>query len=341
LIYVGLKHEAIRKTETVNIDYLGIFTLIPGIVLLLLGLTFGGDKFEWLSLESILIFGSTIVFIVLFIIFERRAVEPILDLSLFKNRVFSTTNILGFLLGLGMFGAIMFVPLFMQGVLGVSPTKAGSTMTPMMIGMILSSIIGGRLLLKFRFRTVLTFGMSFATLGFFLMSMMDGSTTIFTAYSFMAILGIGMGLVMPTLMIAVQNEFPKSQLGSVTAASTFFRSIGGTMGITILNAVMNHNLQQNMDDAVVGQKDPILHEALKALADKTDTLFNIMLYPENLKMPAEVSNVLVKTIENAWIDAFSSVFITGIFFVSAGILVALSVGSGRIKRDQETEKELG
>lgn len=123
LIYVGLKHEAIRKTEKVNIDYLGIFTLIPGIVLLLLGLTFGGDKFEWLSLESILIFGSTIVFIVLFIIFERRATEPILDLSLFKNRVFSTTNILGFLLGLGMFGAIMFVPLFMQGVLGVSPTK--------------------------------------------------------------------------------------------------------------------------------------------------------------------------------------------------------------------------
>ncbi|MDQ7864707.1 hypothetical protein RCO48_37230 [Peribacillus frigoritolerans] len=173
------------------------------------------------------------------------------------------------------------------------------------------------------------------------MSMMDGSTTIITAYSFMAILGIGMGLVMPTLMIAVQNEFPKSQLGSVTAASTFFRSIGGTMGITILNAVMNHNLQQNMDDAVVSQKDPILHEALKALADKTDTLFNIMLYPENLKMPAEVSNVLVKTIENSWIDAFSSVFITGIFFVSAGILVALSVGSGRIKRDQETEKDLG
>ncbi len=112
------------------------------------------------------------------------------------------------------------------------------------------------------------------------------------------------------------------------------------MGITILNAVMNHNLQQNMDDAVVSQKDPILHEALKALADKTDALFNIMLYPENLKMPAEVSTVLVKTIENAWIDAFSSVFITGIFFVSAGILVALSVGSGRIKKDQETEKEL-
>lgn len=256
LIYVGLKNEAIQKTEKVNIDFLGIFTLIPGIVLLLLGLTFGGDKFEWISLESLLIFGSTLVFIVLFIIFERKAVEPILDLSLFKNRVFATTNILGFLLGLGMFGAIMFVPLFMQGVLGVSPTKAGSTMTPMMIGLILSSVVGGRLLLKFRFRTVLTFGMAIATLGFFLMSTMDGETTILTAYSFMAVLGVGMGLVMPTLMIAVQNEFPKSQLGSVTAASTFFRSIGGTMGITILNAVMNHNLQQNMDDAVVSEKIP-------------------------------------------------------------------------------------
>ncbi|MFE4896426.1 MDR family MFS transporter [Peribacillus butanolivorans] len=341
LIYVGLKNEAIQKTEKVNIDFLGIFTLIPGIVLLLLGLTFGGDKFEWISLESLLIFGSTLVFIVLFIIFERKAVEPILDLSLFKNRVFATTNILGFLLGLGMFGAIMFVPLFMQGVLGVSPTKAGSTMTPMMIGLILSSIVGGRLLLKFRFRTVLTFGMAIATLGFFLMSTMDGETTILTAYSFMAVLGVGMGLVMPTLMIAVQNEFPKSQLGSVTAASTFFRSIGGTMGITILNAVMNHNLQQNMDDAVVSEKNTLIQEALKALADKTDNLFNIMLYPENLKMPAEVSNIIIKTIENAWIDSFSSVFVTGIFFVSIGILVALSVGSGKIKKDQEAEKDLG
>lgn len=340
LIYIGLKHEAIQKTEKVNIDFLGIFTLIPGIVLLLLGLTFGGDKFEWISLESLMIFGCTLFFIVLFIIFERKAIEPILDLSLFKNRVFATTNILGFLLGLGMFGAIMFVPLFMQGVLGVSATKAGSTITPMMIGLMLSSIVGGRLLLKLRFRTVLTLGMAIATLGFFLMSTMDGETTILTAYSFMAVLGVGMGLVMPTLLIAVQNEFPKSQLGSVTAASTFFRSIGGTMGITILNAVMNYNLQQNMDDAVVSEKNTQVQEALKVLAAKTDNLFNIMLYPENLKMPAQVSNIIIKTIENSWIEAFSMVFVNGILFVSVGILVALSVGSGKIKRDQETEKDI-
>ncbi|MGE7662556.1 MDR family MFS transporter [Peribacillus sp. NPDC097197] len=339
MIYVGLKHETILKKENVHIDYLGIFTLIPGIVLLLLGLTFGGDKFEWMSIDSISIFGSTLVFLALFVVFERRAVEPILDLSLFKNRVFATTNILGFLLGLGMFGAIMFVPLFMQGVLGVSPTKAGSTMTPMMIGMILASIVGGRLLLTFRFRTVLTSGMFFATLGFILMSTMDGETNILTAFIFMAVLGVGMGLVMPTLMIAVQNEFPKSQLGSVTAASTFFRSIGGTMGITILNAVMNHHLQQNMDDAVLSEKNPVLHEALKGLANQTDKLFNIMLYPENLKLPDEARQVLIKTIEHAWIDAFSSVFITGVFFIFAGILVALSVGPGKIKRDQEMQSD--
>ena len=339
MIYVGLKHEMISKKEKVNIDYLGIITLIPGIVLLLLGLTFGGDKFDWISLTSFSIFGSTLVFLVLFVIFERRAVEPILDLSLFKNRVFATTNALGFLLGLGMFGAIMFVPLFMQGVLGVSPTKAGSTMTPMMIGMILASIVGGRLLLTFRFRTVLISGMVFTTFGFILMSTMDSETNTLTAYIFMAVLGVGMGQVMPTLMIAVQNEFPKSQLGSVTAASTFFRSIGGTMGITILNAVMNHHLQKNMDDAVVNEKNPVLHEALGSLADQTDKLFNIMLYPENLNMPSDVSNALIKTIEHAWINAFSSVFITGIFFVSAGILVALSVGSGQIKRDQEIKDD--
>lgn len=141
--------------------------------------------------------------------------------------MFATTNALGFLLGLRMFGAIMFVPMFMQGILGVTPTQAGSTMTPMMIALIMASIIGGRLLLKLKYRTVLTTGMLITVVGFFLMSTMGPDSKEYTAYMFMIVMGFGMGLVMPTLMIAVQNEFPKSRLGAVTSSATFFRSIGG------------------------------------------------------------------------------------------------------------------
>ncbi|MFC3886218.1 MDR family MFS transporter [Bacillus songklensis] len=341
VIFIGMKHEIAAPKENINIDYLGIATFIPGLVLLLLWLTFGGDKFEWLSATSGLMFVGSIVFLGLFCVVETKAKEPILDLSLFKNRVFATTNALGFLLGLGMFGAIMFVPMFMQGILGVSPTQAGYTMTPMMIAMILASIIGGRLLLRFRFRTVLTAGMLITTSGFYFMSTMGVDSSKGTAYAYMVVLGLGMGLVMPTLMIAVQNEFPKSQLGTVTSASTFFRSIGGTIGVTVLNVVMNQTLQHKMTDAAAGETNTMLAGALDKLSDKTDGLFGLLINPDVLPMPEEMKTAIVSTIQHVWSQSFSVVFLTGLVFVALGIVAALSVGSGKINRDPEQQNEVG
>ncbi len=335
LIFVGMKHEVILSKEKRKIDYLGIVTFVPFLVLLLLGLTFAGDKFDWVSGTSFSIFAVSVVFFVLFILTERKAIEPIIDLSLFKNRVFATTNALGFLLGLGMFGAIMFVPMFMQGILGVSPTRAGSTMTPMMISLIAASIIGGRLLLKFKYRTVLTFGMVLTAIGFFLMSTMGIDSTQMTVNMYMIILGLGMGFVMPTLMIAVQNEFPKSKLGAVTSTSTFFRSMGGTIGITILNVVMNHSLKNNFSEATKNaSSNPMLAPFFKQLGENTSGLFNILISPNLLKVPAEVKTPIIKVVQTAWTQSFTTVFMTGLIFVVIGIFVALSVGNGRIKRDQ-------
>ncbi|MDM5338321.1 MDR family MFS transporter [Fictibacillus enclensis] len=338
LIFIGMKHEMVRPKNEVNIDYWGIITLIPAIVLLLLGLTFGGDKFEWGSLESALIFGSSILLMIVFGFVERKAKEPVLDLTLFKNRVFATTNALGFLLGLGMFGAIMFVPMFMQGILGVTPTQAGSTMTPMMISLILASIVGGRLLLKLPYRTVLTAGMLITAFGFYLMSTMGVESKEITAYAYMIIMGFGMGLVMPTLMIAIQNEFPKTKLGAVTSASTFFRSIGGTIGITVLNVVMNHSLETNMKDVVKEQSNPMLQGIFQKLADKTDALFSLLIHPDMLKLPGSIKGTVIHSIQTAWSSSFTTVFMTGLIFIGAGIIVALSVGSGRIK-NEPTQQE--
>ncbi|SFA85551.1 MULTISPECIES: MDR family MFS transporter [unclassified Bacillus (in: firmicutes)] len=338
MIVIGMRNETIRSKGKVNIDFLGIFTLIPAVILLLLGLTFGGDKFAWASTTSYMLFGGFIVLLALFLYVEKRAVEPILSLDLFKNRVFATTNVLGFLLGLGMFGAIMFVPMFMQGILGVSPTKAGSTMTPMMIALIAASIIGGRLLLKFNFRTVLTSGMVITFIGFLLMSTMGVDSNEYTAYVYMVVLGFGMGLVMPTLMIAVQNEFPKHQLGEVTSASTFFRSIGGTIGITILNAVMNHSLADKIKAAASDESNPVLAKALEEIGKKTDAMFGILIKPELLPFPKELKTPLISTIKNVWANSFSSVFLTGLIFIGIGILVALSVGKSRINRDKKDEE---
>jgi MFS family permease len=195
--------------------------------------------------------------------------------------------------------------------------------------------LGGQLLLKFSFRSVLTAGMLLGALGFFLMSTMGIDSNEYTAYAYMVVLGLGMGLVMPTLMIAIQNEFPKSQLGTVTSASTFFRSIGGTIGITILNSIMNHTLKGEMISVANDAENPIAHKALTALSEKTDSLFSLLLNPSLLKMPEDIQNSVIHGIQIAWSDSFSTVFLTGLIFIAVGVLVALAVGKGRIKKDNE------
>ncbi|MFS0784353.1 MDR family MFS transporter [Bacillus sp. 1P06AnD] len=338
LLFVGLKNEAIKKGK-VYIDYWGIFTLIPTVILLLLGLTFGGDKFAWNSATSYTLFGAVIVLFTIFGFIERKAKDPVLDLRLFKNRVFAVSNALGFFLGLGMFGAVMFVPMYMQGILGVSPTQAGSTMTPMMISLILASIIGGRLLLRLKFRTVLTAGMIIAACGFYLMSTMGLDSTQGQAYTYMVVLGFGMGLVMPTITIAIQNEFTSSQLGTVTSAATFFRSIGGTIGITVLNSVMNQTIVSNMAAEAGATNETLVQKALESLAEKTDALFGLLVDPSRIPFPEELRNLVVQGISVAWSKSFSAVFLTGLIFIIFGIISALFIGNGRIMRDKDKQGE--
>lgn len=340
LIFMGLKQETVAGKTGAPIDYWGIATFVPALVLFLLWLTFGGDKFAWNSAASYgMFFGSAVLF-VLFILIERQAAEPILDLSLFKNRVFTVTSVLGFLLGLGMFGAIMFVPMFMQAILGVSPTQAGSTMTPMMIALIVASIIGSQILLRTRYRNVLLGGMLITAVGFMLMSTMSVDTTSLTTYAYMIVLGLGMGLVMPTLTIVVQEAFPKHQLGTVTSAATFFRSIGGTIGVTLLNVVMNHSINENMhqvltDEAVAS--NPAVHGVLAKLAENTDSLFGVMIAPDALKLPAELTAQIVSYVKHAWTDAFSFVFLVGLAIIALGVVSSLFVGNGKIQRDKEKQ----
>ncbi|SFJ88994.1 MDR family MFS transporter [Thermoflavimicrobium dichotomicum] len=338
LIFAGLKREKAADTTDAPIDYLGIAVFVPALVLLLLGLTFGGEKFAWDSAASYSIFGASTVLFILFGWVEHRAKEPILDLKLFQNRVFAVSNILSFLLGLGMFGAIMFVPMFMQAIMGVSPTKAGSTMTPMMISMIVASIIGSQILLRTRYRNVLVAGMLITALGFYLMSTMGVGTSSFITYLYMIILGIGMGLVMPTLTIVVQEAFPKSQLGTVTSAAAFFRSIGGTIGVTLFNVVMNHsisdNMQQVLSDPDVASNQAV-HPVLAKLAENPDSLFGVMIAPDALKMPEELTRQIVGYVKHAWTDSFSFVFIVGLCIIALGVLTTSFVGGGRIQRDKE------
>ncbi|XLG15806.1 Multidrug resistance protein 3 [Bacillus velezensis] len=172
------------------------------------------------------LFALALAGIVGFIFAEIKAKEPILPMYLFKNRTFTVLNLIGFFMSIGMFGAVTFVPFFMQGIIGVSATASGTIMTPMMVSMIITSIIGGQLVYKIGIKPQIMIGMLIMAVGFFLLTTLQLDTSKLAATCYMAVIGLGMGLVMPLLTLALQETFSKEELGVVTSSSQFFRMIG-------------------------------------------------------------------------------------------------------------------
>lgn len=349
-IFLGLHGEK-RLKDKVVIDFAGAATLVVGVISLLLGLSLGGKNYPWASWQIIGLLSTAAVFLLAFILVEKRAEEPILSLDLFQNRVFTMTNIVGFLMGLGMFGAIMFLPLFMQGVVGISATQSGNTMIPMMMALVFTSVVGGQLVTKIGVSAQLTLGMSLVAVGFYLLSTMTVNTTQAGAIFNIVFIGLGMGLVMPTLTIAVQNAFPPELRGVVTSSSQFFRSIGGTFGVTLLGAVMNSRsidlLQKEFFPVVKGipglQEGPLGSILAQAQANPQG-LFNLLLSPETLqKIPPQLQQVLLPPLKSALAGALHTVFLVAMFIAISGIAISLLMRKASIqeKSHNPTFQEAG
>ncbi|OQP03341.1 MFS transporter [Geobacillus sp. 44B] len=332
-IFIAMGLSKYKAEGPVKFDLAGMFTMVVGVVSLLLALTFGGDKYEWTSWQIIALFAVALVFLTLFVFVERKAEEPILPMHLFKHRTFTVLNGIGFLMSVGMFGAIMFVPFFMQGVVGVSATQSGTIMTPMMITMIIGSIVGGRMVYKIGVKSQLFIGMVVMAAGFGLLSTMDVDTSQFTATLYMIILGIGMGLVMPILTLALQESFPKSELGVVTSSSQFFRAIGGTFGMTVLGAIMNHRSSQLLDDRLMpmlrslpAQAKGMVDRFAHMIHDDPQGLYSVLLSPEALaKIPPQMRETFVPILKQSLVDSLQSVFLFGLIFVIGGTVLVFGL----------------
>ncbi|GLH64193.1 MDR family MFS transporter [Parageobacillus sp. G301] len=345
-IFIAMGLSKYKAEGPVKFDIAGMFTMVVGVVSLLLALTFGGDKYEWTSWQIIALFAAALVFLTLFVFVERKAEEPILPMHLFKYRTFTVLNGIGFLMSVGMFGAIMFVPFFMQGVVGVSATQSGTIMTPMMITMIIGSIIGGRTVYKIGVKTQLFIGMVIMAAGFGLLSTMDVDTSEWTATLYMIILGLGMGLVMPILTLALQESFPKSELGVVTSSSQFFRAIGGTFGMTILGAVMNHRSSQLLDDRLMpmlrslpvqakGMVDRFAH----MIHDDPQGLYSVLFSPEALeKIPPQMREAFVPILKHSLVDSLHSVFLFGLIFVIGGTVLVFGLKNIKLSDRQQLQE---
>ncbi|OCT10795.1 MFS transporter [Paenibacillus pectinilyticus] len=342
LISIALpKH---KSTGKVKFDVPGIITMIVGVVSLLLALTFGGKDYPWGSWQIIGLFVLAVVSLVSFVFIESKAQEPILPVRLFKNRTFSTINGVGFLMAVGMFGAIMFVPLFMQGIVGISASASGTVMTPLMITMIIASVVSGQLIQKIGVRRQMLMGMIVMAVGFIFLSTMGISTTKLIASSYMILLGLGMGLVMPILTLALQESFPKSELGVVTSSSQFFRQIGGTFGMTILGAIMNHKstilLEQNLEPVVKQFPAEVGTPLIDMIHKNPQSLYSSLLSPEAMaKLPKELIDKL-PIIKDALVSSLHQVFIYGLVFVILGAILTLFVGNIKVS-DRKAKKTEG
>lgn len=226
------------------IDYLGAGLLAGGLSSLLLGFVWGGSQYPWNSLEVIGILSLAVILLTAFGVVEHRyARDPILPLDLFKNQIFSLSMLIVFLIGIAMFGAILYIPLFAQDVLGRTATNSGVILIPMVLSLVVTSVIAGQLVSRTgRYKMPAIFGMAAVTGGLLWLSTIGVATTGSQLTQRMMVVGIGLGFGMPIFNLIVQNAFPHSRLGIVTASVQMFRSIGATIGVAIMGGILNNRL---------------------------------------------------------------------------------------------------
>ncbi|MFG3600249.1 MDR family MFS transporter [Micromonospora chersina] len=251
-----------------SVDWVGAGLLVAGVSCLLLALSWGGNQYAWGSGVIIGLLVAGAVLGVLFVLQEARVKEPILPLRLFRSPTFALANSAGFVLGLVMFGSIIFIPLYLQIVKGASPTKSGLLMLPMMAGIIFTSIITGRAMSRIgRYKWFPVAGAAVLVAGMLLFRQLQVATSLWVAFGFMVVIGVGLGLCMQSLILGVQNSVDPRDLGAGTSSATFFRSLGGSFGVAILGAVLSSRLTSELAGrlpAAIAQLPPDQRAAVAA-----------------------------------------------------------------------------
>ncbi|MFY1618952.1 MDR family MFS transporter [Micromonospora sp. WMMD736] len=310
------------------IDWLGAGLLVAGVSCLLLALSWGGNEYAWGSGVIIGLFVAGAVLAVLFVLQEARVAEPILPLRLFRSATFALANSAGFVLGLVMFGSIIFIPLYLQIVKGASPTRSGLLMLPMMTGIIVTSIITGRAMSRIgRYKWFPVAGSVTLLVGMLLFTQLRVGTSLWLAFAFMIVIGVGLGLCMQSLVLAVQNAVSVRDLGAGTSSATFFRSLGGSFGVAILGAVLSTRLAGGLSDrlpAAIAQLPP---EQRAAVAASGGTNISINDPATIMALPGPVR----AAIQNAFVDALDMVFLTAGLVAILAVLVTLAMPNKELR----------
>jgi EmrB/QacA subfamily drug resistance transporter len=293
-----------------RIDYAGISLLTSASLALLLLLLWGGQAFPWRSLPAAGLAALCAALVVLFIQVEARSPHPFLPFSLFADRVLTVGVVGGFLLGASMFSAVVYIPLFVQGVIGTSATAAGVVLTPFMVCWTFSSIAAGRLALRRGYRPVIASGMLVLVAGFFFLTRLTALSSIHQVIANMILLGSGMGLTASILMIAMQNAVGRAQRGMATSLNIFSRNIGSAIGISLQGAVLVGVLTARMRDlaGTAGLGIPKIADPAAAL---------------DASLQAHLTPAGHEAFRQALAQGLHSIFVLGLLLVALGLVVVL------------------
>jgi EmrB/QacA subfamily drug resistance transporter len=295
----SLKIHHVRREH--SIDYLGAAVVVASVTSILLYTAWAGPQRGWGSGIALALLGAGLALAVLFVLVELRAKEPIIPMRLFRNSIFSIANLFGFLIGAAMFGSMIFIPVYLQVVDGMSPTQSGLAMVPMVLGIFTTSISAGRRMSHTgRYKIYPILGAAVVTGALLLFSTLDNDTPYWYAGLAMYIMGFGLGFTMQVLIVVVQNSVDRSDMGTATASVAFFRQMGGSFGTALFGAILSSRLAEYMADA------------LRSLPPGTpaDTMGDVDSITNSVQairaLPAPVEELVTGAFSNALHDMFLS-----------------------------------
>ena len=301
-----------------RIDYLGAALVVSAVVAILIGLSVLGPENGWSDPRTVTSLALGALIVVMYILWEKRAVEPILPLSLFKNHTFTLTSIIGAIIGAGMFGAIIMLPLYLQIVQGASATEAGLKLIPLMLGILTVTITSGRIITKTgRYKIFPIMGTIAMSIGLLLMTTLQVDTPYWQLSIYAVIVGAGLGASMQTIVIALQNAVDFKDLGIATSSNTFFRSLGGAFGTAIFGTILSSEVTKNLKSGFAGlsatnpdQLAGVDPTVLSSLENNTEAISRLPL-------------VVQETVLEAFMNSFQVVFWAAFPVVALGFFFAI------------------
>jgi EmrB/QacA subfamily drug resistance transporter len=313
------------------IDVAGAVTLVLAVVPLLLALSWGGSEFPWSSAPIVGLLAFAAIMTAIFLVVESRAAEPIIPLTLFKNRIVTIATISMVLMAVGMFGTILFIPLFIQGVIGSNATQSGTVMMPMMLTMIGASMVAGQLISRTgRYKLMGVFGLVTTAFGMYLLSLMGPDTSYLTVVRNMMVVGLGLGPTMPVFTLAAQNSVSFRDVGVVTSLTQFARSIGSTLGAALFGSLLANRFGPALRETLPPTVVATIPADTLARLQNPQVLLNPQL-AESLRasmtslgpQAAQAYDTLIEAIRIALAASLHNMFLDGALIVALGAIAVL------------------